>query len=478
MKIIKLLYLPFFSFLASWLIVGDSDSPSLGFALAAIGLATLIYKYQKNRTKHDHLAYGFLLLFSMFLGIRSGGFENFVTFMGIAFLGSLLINRPWGNETLDELIFAPFKALLRSWQQKPDSKLSLVDHAGSAQPDIKKDGIIGIILAVLIAAVTMPLLASANPIFSGYLDQLRKLMPDFEFRTDIYIGRLLITVFLIFFIPKFLTLSKNFSQKKLTEGQLKFNLIPAKLVLAVILGVFMVSQIQLYTASDQIYQELGITHSERTREVFGQLSVVALIVLSLLYFESKKSKLNSRLNLILGAESMLLLIFALQSDLAYINQFGFTQARLYGLFFLGLVAALFTSLIYLKNTGWAASRFLNSAIWIVSGTVLLLNIINVDYFVFHFNPAKVTGKQIDIDYMTRLSPDSLAYDDLYNFYTLPEVTRNSEQFLGYKIDRLKEKFSDLDWRAFSFYEWLAYQEVKDLDTTKLYQHSGFEAPIN
>jgi len=474
------LLIPLFSFLASWMIIGGSDFPRTGLALVLAGLATFIYRYQQDKSKYDHLAYGLVLLLSLFFIARASFLESFLDFAAIVYLGSLMINRPWNHETLEELIFAPLHALSRSWRKKTDGQL-LYDQLlrkeknwkgkkapqQSQQFNVQLNQIGAVLLALFITIVIVPLLASANPIFSRYIERFVDLLPSFDFRTDVYVGRFVIAGILIFFMPKFMSLARLKEQIKTPVRKISFSLIPAKLTLAVILGLFMISQFQLYTASDQIYQQLGITHSERTREVFGQLSVVSLVVLSLLYFGHSQTKKDRQLSAILGFENVLLLLFALHGDLAYIKEFGFTQARLYGLFFVGLLTALFLALVYWKKRGWQTRKFLNSAIWIMSGTLLLLNIINVDYLVFHHNPAKLSGKQVDFAYMTRLSADSLAYDELYAYYTQPEVNDPVESLIGYRIKTLQSKYQKLDWRGFSFYEWLASRQVRNLDTSKL-----------
>lgn len=471
---VQLIIISLFAFLSSIAIVGGNDFPTAGFALFFAGLATLVFYRQADKQRSDRLAYGFMLLLCVSLIFRSSSWEVLLSFIAIIYLGSLMINRPWGRENLSELIFVPFISLLRTWTQPQDTKLFATMGGNFGNPNflIGMRNFVSALIAILIVLIIVPILASANPIFSNHLSQLKQILPALDFRIDVFVARFVMTGILIFFIPKIMSVATSRkNQKNQTKRAWRPTLIsltPTKLVVAIILGIFMITQAQLYTASDQLYEDLGITHSERTREVFGQLSVVSVIVMGLLFFGQKQK--NKRLDTILGVENVLLLLFALHSDLTYIGEFGFTQARLYGLFFVGVLVLIFANFAVSSVKNWPQSMFLNYSIWILSASLVLLNIINVDYLVFHYRPAKNLSDQNDYNYLINLSSDALAYYDLYYHYARLGVNDPMEGYLGRKIFMLQEKYQNPDWRSFSFYEWLNYLEVKDLDPKVLFTY--------
>ncbi len=133
------------------------------------------------------------------------------------------------------------------------------------------------------------------------------------------------------------------------------------------------------------------------REGFFQLLIASLIGLSVFYI-LKKELSKSFLTLFLLTEIFLVSLVAGERVWLYQYQFGLTQIRVWGIFFLlFLFKVIFTLLLNLKskvndNTTWQ--------IYIVAFSTLIFcaGLINIDHLIATVRPPVVDGK-IDVTYM-------------------------------------------------------------------------------
>jgi MFS family permease len=120
----------------------------------------------------------------------------------------------------------------------------------------------GIIIALVVLVFTLPALASANPLFEQWLAFI---IPNITLQLDVWIARTVVFAVLIWFIPKLLSASKSrLSEPSKKESHRIAWWIP-QLMMVLIMGIFLVSQLQLYTMSSSELLEAGITHSQRTK---------------------------------------------------------------------------------------------------------------------------------------------------------------------------------------------------------------------
>jgi hypothetical protein len=251
-------------------------------------------------------------------------------------------------------------------------------------------------------------------------------------------------------------------------------LIP-KLILAIVLIVFFITQIQFYFASEEALQNLGLSHSQRTREVFAQLTLVSGIVMLLIYNARHKSSLGKTLIWILGVEGIFLILMAYKSDFEYINAWGLTYIRLYGLTFATWVTGIF--ILFFDNFRKKSETFLfvKKTIIFSGMMLLLLNVLNFDYLIYHVNKAR-TGQGIDYTYLSYLSPDSLSYGDQFmkleeesskGIYALDSYDNKNPLIIIYKIENLQKKYSEFDLRTMNLLDYWEYQQIKSVDTKEL-----------
>ena len=486
------------SLIFSYLIITLNYFPHLGFTLSLVLFSLLSYKFKKDKGKETKLYLTFTLLFSLLLSVRSEGAITFLNLVAALFFGSLiLVSYDKDKKAVLDYIYAQLLFIIKSVFARNDYYLEFKEKKTSFNTVKATEIVFGILITIFLLVIILPLLSSTNPFFLRLIENvwnflsLENLFKNIVLES-VFIWSLRLVFFLIFIfiIPKIITLI-NKSNNYTLPSFFKIDALPLhipKLVLAIILFVFFITQLQFYFASDEILKSMGISYSQHTREVFGQLSLVAGIVLVLIYNDKGKSTLGTILTYILGVQGIFLTLMAYKSVFEYINAWGLSYKRLYGLTFATWVTGIFFHFFrnYRQNKGVA--MFVKKTI-IFSGVILfLVNVLNFDYLIYHFQKAK-TGQGVDYTFLSTLSPDSLSYHD--QFLNLKEVTEKGDYSLEvynninpliilYKIESLQRKYSKFDFRTVTFLDYLQYKQIKSVDTGKLraYYENKFRFPNN
>ena len=473
------------SLLFSYLIVTLNFFPHLGFALSLLIFALFSYKYKKGKEKDSKLYLVFSLLFSILLFVRSESLITFLNLSAALFFGLLmLLPSQEKNLGFTDYIYAPFLFVFKSLFAGSDYYLEFEKKKENSSKVKAVEVAFGILITLFLLAFVLPLLSSANPFFQKIVLDfwnflgLENLLSSIGLETVfIWLIRVAFFFIFIFMIPKVMTLinkSHNYSLPlSFKQGTLPLQI--PKLILAIILLVFFITQVQFYFATDETLRGLGLSHSQRTREVFTQLSLVASIVIVLIYNSRQKSAFGKLINWILGVQGIFLTLMAFKSDFEYMNTWGLTYKRLYGLTFVTWITGIFVLFFQNFRHKSEAAAFVKKTI-IFSGAVLLaVNVLNFDYLIYHFQKAK-TGQGIDYTYLSTLSADSLSYkeqilkleemsdQDGYSF----DVYDNKRPIIIIrKIENLQNKYSKFDLRTMNLLEFRQYRQIKSLDTEKL-----------
>ena len=473
------------SLIFSYLIVTLNFFPHLGLAVAFLIFLLFSFKYKENKQSDTKLYLVFGLLFSIFIFVRSEPLITFLNLTAVVFFG-LLILLPAQVKSLGftDYFFSPFLFLFKSVFTRSNYYLEYKkqpEHFGRVNI---VEIIFGVLITLLLMAVILPLLSSANPFFQKIvLDLWNFLKLDNLLRLigleNLFIWLLRAAFFFsfLFMIPKVMTLANKAGRYTLPLPFKKedFPLLIPKLILAIILVVFFITQLQFYFATDESLRNLGLTHSQHTREVFTQLSLVAGVVMLLIYNSGQKSGLGRTLIWILGVQGIFLTLMAYKSDFEYINAWGLTYKRLYGLSFATWISGIFVLFFVNLRQKREAVAFVKKTI-IFSGVMLLtLNILNFDYLIYHFQKAR-TGQGIDYTYLSTLSADSLSYKQQIlkleevaakGDYSLDEYNNKNPLFIIHKIESLQNKYSKFDFRTFGLLDFIQYQQIKSQDTKQL-----------
>jgi hypothetical protein len=474
------------SFAFSYLLITLNFFPSFGVALTFIAFILLAYRFKKEKDKDTKLFFVLSLVFSILILVRSEAFTTFLN-LSAALLFGLLMCLPGikNNFSFLDHAFASASFIIRSlFSGKSDYFLEFKGDRKKFDPAKTGEVIFNVLATVILVAMVLPLLSSANPFFRNIVENIlkyfdiRSLLECIGYQNVfVWLLRILFFFIFIFLIPKVLTLI-NGKGDNLFPFSLKserFPLIIPKVVLALIILVFIITQLQFYFASDATLSSMGISHSQRTREVFAQLSVVAGIILVLVYNSKNWELLGKITNWILGIQGIFLTLMAYKSVFEYIDAWGLTYKRLYGLTFATWIAGIFILYFYYYKKRHTVSWFVRKTVIFSAGLLILVNVSNFDYLIFHFAKAQ-TGQGVDYTYLSTLSPDALSYKDQYlkleenshaGVFPVAGYDNKNPLLILYRIEALQKKYERFDIRLFNLLDFLQYREIRSIDTTYL-----------
>ncbi len=475
----------------SLVLISPPYFPYLGIATLLISLTCIVFLFKQERRKYDRFLYGSIFLLSCFLIIRANEDLFFLNILSILYLGSFLILQNRKDSNLLHLLISPLAAFVSTLFSKNMYEYHL--HKSSEKPERKQKNyeqhLPGIILSGVIVLITIPLLSYANPFFADLMRNIFRIIDPNYFLKQffgenviVFLLRLLIFLVFVYYLPKFASAVsyKKINKENTATQILPINLFIPKIVLSVILGLFFITQIQLYTASQETLLKMGYSNSQYTREVFAQLSIVAFIIFLLLYHDRNKHIYSKILTYTLVIEALLLCGAAFKSVLDYTSQWGFTHKRLYGYASILWIVGSFSLFLmyYVKNL--PQSVFVR---WITMYTVLvliLINSTNFDYIIYYYAKS-TTHTGTDHSYLSRLSTDAMSYKKHLTLL-MNQIKKNPKYdvvspayLLLYRIEELQKKYKTIPpFGSINLSEYLAFQDIKDIDVdvykNKLYQY--------
>jgi len=322
----------------------------------------------------------------------------------------------------------------------------------------------GLILALPILLILGALLASADPVFSGYMQKFLKLF-DIE-RLPEYLVRLVYILMLAFlFTGYYLNALLPESERPRPDTQIPWfkpflGWIESGIVLLSVdlLFVFFVAiQFRYLFGGEANINAAGYTYSEYARRGFGELVTVA--VLSLLLYQGlglitrvdKPSQQRSFTGLSVALMVLVLVILAsaLQRLLLYENTYGFTSMRTYThvfIFWLALLLVATIALELMQRRGTFALAMLLACF----GFSLSLGLLNVDGFIARQNLQRTRqGYQLDFPYLTTLSDDAVPV--LAEQFSSPDLPSAAHEVLGAGLAcraTLLSEQTPLPWQSF------------------------------
>jgi Domain of unknown function (DUF4173) len=357
----------------------------------------------------------------------------------------------WGTkDTLPKLNFRPNKETNNNFQKNFNTYL------------------INVIIAVGVLILIVPFLSMSNAYFATFTNQifdsvrtfLNSIFGNFGIFTFLQI---LVFVFLVNFLPRqYLFLQKPEQDEPVEKSE--FSVLVAKCAVAITLSVFLFVQVQTYLHPEL----LNLSAGKIINEVFFYLSVVCFVVFGLLYINLKDNLWAKVTSGILLVQTFLLGLVAFKSDWSYINDWGLTHKRLYGL--VVLVIILLNILIFVSYLATKKLRKYNlpvilTLIFCVIGAIT--NSINFDYLIYRNPPRESQG--VELNYISNMSLDSYSlkteyekqYADAPNYNETCIINAWLENNYN-KIAYLKEKYSKTQILSFNWNEFQNYQSIKDI----------------
>lgn len=473
------------SALFSYLLVVPGYFPYLGLTSFFIIITSLVLIAKDHMTRENWITYLSIIILSLFYMYRTNGFLLFLNTVLILYLGSTLV---LGKDSLNNfirLLTSPFKVLSRSLITKSHYK-SQIKSAAREKFTLKQKSLATLVksvgLTLVLLLIIVPLLSYSNPIFESFVTNFLDFFDLYEivknlFSNPVYIVRLIVFAILAFFSPKFFTYSElpNKYAKEASSSSFGINLTVPKTVVALVLGVFFITQAQLYFSSDSTLEALGYSNSRYAQEVFFHLSIVAGVIFSVVYSDKLRLITSKVLTYILIIEALFLNLVALKSVSDYISFWGFTHKRLYGVVVVLWLFGIFGLFTYKYFKNLKASDFLRNFVYLTSSLLILVNIVNFDYIIYH-HAKSTTHSGIDHYYLSRLSVDSRSYkehlevlmeeiresdDPNYKYQNTYYKQVNAASNLVFRIKSLKKKYAYIDLRGLNVSEFLEYKSVKN-----------------
>ncbi len=462
-----------FSIFSSIVLIVPKYFPLSGLFVFFTLLTVLVFIKKSSIGSYERILACLLFLLSASLILRTNLFLIFLDLVGISYLGSALVLSK-GTASFRNLLDAFLAPLTMFFSVLSSENLFRVALGKGNKDRNTTKRLLSILISIgisgLVLMLVLPLLASSNPFFN----QILKNIINFFRLSPITVGRIVFSLFLMFFLTKLLSMvSVGGGLKHSVDIDISPYIFLTKILLSAILVVFFITQFQLYTASDKTLAGLGYSNSRQTNEVFFQLLVVSFIVLMVIYNDTKRSKQSIYLSVFLIFEILFLTLIAFKADAEYISAWGLTHKRLYGLvvivWFLGILPLFMNQIVKQLHT----SVFVNRAVLYTGILLVLVNLANFEKMIYGYNPSTNVDK-IDHLYLSRLRPESGSHLHHINSLSL-ELLKGSTDFKLINamwrelalVDYLNEKYKKVDLRTFNFSEYSEYLKLKDLDVNAL-----------
>ncbi len=451
---------------AAYLLVGHYF-PYLGISVTLISFCLVGFFTRPQLSAYSKIFGSLSFFFALMLVIRSNPQIILLDIVASIFFGSLMLLTSSTINTPFEAILAPITTISELFQAKASHFSQDLKRAISLSGNTQLGPtLISLVVTVLLLLIIVPVLAAANPIFNSFVSSIINVQQLFADENLIrIILRLIVFSFVLWFIIKI----ASYRPKANSTGTYIFlNNIPLlipQLAVFIVLTIFIATQLNLYMLTTDQLAQYDLTHSQRTREVFAHLSIVSLILLGLHYYSLKQQgKYAKTLYFGLLIQGLILNFFALTSDIAYINSWGFTYKRLWGLLIVTFIFSSFTmaSLAWLKT--WSQQKFLHLSLIAVGVVLVVANLLHFDYLIYHFRPAALPNG-VDYGYLARLSPDSYSLVKQINL-DLPlclKVCQRTQLLsfgsLLYTTEKIVEKYSDPDIGGFNLAEFITSRQL-------------------
>ena len=325
----------------------------------------------------------------------------------------------------------------------------------------------GVILALPVVIVLGILLASADPIFSDWMQDWLKIF-DLE-RLGEYLFRffyiLVLTYLLVGLFLHAIHPRREASQPDPQQPWIKGFLGTTESIVVLVsvnllFAIFLFVQLRYFFGGQANISETGYTYSEYARRGFGELLAVSLLSLLLHLGLGVITRQTGRaakttitvVSVLLIAQVLVILGSAFQRLLLYEHAYGFTRLRSYAhVFMLWLGVLLLATAAF--EIARARGRFALALLGCAVGFGLTLGFINVDGLVVRQNVQRTgVGGELDAGYLNSLSSDATpALLQQFSEADQPaEVRDRLGAVLACQAVLLQEQQTDRPWQAFSW----------------------------
>lgn len=390
------------------------------FALIFSIFAFSFYKTRKAELSGDSY---FLLISMLVFSLRfafyptdTSSFISFLASLVLHILALLFMQSMGDNGTLDRIVGSTFKAAVAApflnfhTLFASFSAFFYIKRRDDDKERAKKIGtevgfvFLGIFIALPILAVVASLLSS-DSFFANFIGDIVNFFDRIEF--DFNIGEYfnIITILVSMYIFGALYCSDK-KRSETPEAPQSYSFTPAtvsKTVFIVLFGVyalFIIAQLEGFGCMLLGKLPDGVTYANFARSGFFELCTVACINGAVLYIsdiltlKKKDGKRKNLLEIILICITFFLILTAAAKMIMYITAYGFTPKRFYTLWFMLLLAILFSlALVKLRKAEFRLSRY---SVYVTCGMLVVLFFIDFEWLsdslnAIYFNSASVSN---------------------------------------------------------------------------------------
>ncbi|MEV6095618.1 DUF4173 domain-containing protein [Nocardia sp. NPDC051981] len=368
---------------------------------------------------------------------------------GAAVAGSLAVVPRSAYGAWFDVLAVPF-AGLNSWPWLYRAMTGTRERVGTGTQRVWWS--IGVAAALLL--IVVPLLAGADAVFAGLVDGL---IPAVDVPAVIRWGVVFVVagsgvagaLYLLAGPPPAAVDDDSFSDRG--RGVRRFSPLEWGIpvgALTIVFAAFVATQVAVLFGGDGYVQRTAsLTYAEYARSGFWQLSIVSLLTLAVigvvLRFAAQNGAAERRwlriaIAVVIGL-AFVIVASALHRMWTYQQAYGFTLLRLLVEVFEGWIALVYllllASLVRLRRY-WVPRVAVGAALT----TLLALSVLNPEGFVADRNIARwQSGKSLDTDYLSDLSPDVLPATD-----RLPDPQRSAI------ANAVRERVKDDSWQGWNY----------------------------
>lgn len=482
-----------------------AKTPGISFAIFTIlCLSGGLFLAGRERAKPAPASWPLFILTVFFAAVTFVRLEPFTVVLGyvcalssMAILAQTLLGGRWkAYGIIDHLVgffalgWSAIALAAQAWFKSRKEAVGEPDQNQNASLNWRRflPALRGLALALPVLAVFSALLASADPVFSRYLEDLLRIFRIEKIAEYLFRGAyILCLAYLLAGI--FLHALIHSRHERLRDPDHPwvapfFGLTESAVILGsvnLLFAFFVGIQFRYFFGGQANIHAAGFTYSEYARRGFGELVIVAIFSLLLFLGLSAiarritpfQRRLFSGLGVLLVISVLIMLVSAFQRLLLYEQAYGFTRLRACTHVFMFWVGILLAAVVGLELAG--RLRYFALAALIASlGFSASLPVLNVDGFIARQNVLRaVAGEELDIHYLSHLSADAVpALIDLHRLQSLPQPV--SEQVGGVLACRLAEAI-DQDqpqpWQSFHLSPYLARRALN------AYQAALSEIPV-
>lgn len=394
--------------------------------------------------------------------------NEFLRFLNVCGLPILIVLYTLSVMDMDHLFsFRGVRAIVERSLSKPFQnygKLSKVSYElhkahSTNKHRVRKDILIGLLIALPIFIILLFILASADPIFNHYIKSLLRLIEDLDLLS--YIGKTITVIVIGSYVFGYVW---SIRYRQFASGEVKKDVKP-KGKWSPVISMTVLTSINLlylvftcvqarYLYNVQGVLPLGLTYSQYATKGFTELIFVAHLNFGLLalFYTFTKTGQGKMMTWLKGCYSALILftfnmlVSSIYKMFLYEKAYGFTELRVFTQFFLVFLAGVMVlAFLYLWNNKIRVVKY-SFVIGIVMYTYL--NLMNVDHFIAKQNIDRYEqGEKIDIEYIKSLSIDAIPQLERLLEDKNVVTVRNIRDYIVLERDLLANKYDS--WYEFN-----------------------------